>query len=406
MAKPMSRVSRVVVRGPLAPFAAAYALELKSRGYTERSAVNQQRQVAHLSCWLQREGLSVAELDPRRVDQFLDRRREQRRSRSQSRPGLACLLDVLRDRGVLADEQVSAEASPEEALLESFRRYLLNERGLVTGTVRGYVDGASWFLASLPGASGLGSLTAADVTSAVLRRSEVVSVSTAQNFVASIKSFLRFCFVEGLVDADLSESALAVTGRRRSSLPRGISETDAEALLGSCDRRTGIGRRDYALILTLLRLGLRRSEVAALRLDDIGWRAGEVVVAHGKGSRQDRLPLPADVGAAIASYLKRGRPVTDRREVFLRARAPYEPIASGTVASTVRRACRRAGIEEVGSHRLRHTMACDMVEAGVPLVEIAQVLRHHSLQSTAVYARVDLERLRLLASSWPGSAQQ
>jgi integrase/recombinase XerD len=157
------------------------------------------------------------------------------------------------------------------------------------------------------------------------------------------------------------------------------------------------------MILMLLRLGLRRGEVASLKLDDIDWRAGELLV-HGKGAREDRLPLPADVGEAIAGYLQRGRPRGEHREVFLRARAPFEPIVSGTVSSTVRRACRRAGIAEVGAHRLRHTVACEMVAAGVPLVEIAQVLRHHSLQSTAVYARVDVEQLRLLAAPWPGGA--
>lgn len=159
------------------------------------------------------------------------------------------------------------------------------------------------------------------------------------------------------------------------------------------------------MIITLLRLGLRRSEVAGLRLDDIDWRAGELVV-RGKAAREDRLPLPADVGEAIASYLRHGRPARDRREVFLRARAPFGPIAAGTVASTVRRACRRAGVAEIGPHRLRHTVACEMVAAQVPLVEIAQVLRHQSLQSTAIYARVDLDRLRLLAKPWPGGAPQ
>jgi integrase len=176
-------------------------------------------------------------------------------------------------------------------------------------------------------------------------------------------------------------------------------------LLKSCDRRSSIGRRDYAVIVTLLRLGLRRAEVAGLRLDDIGWRAGEMVV-RGKGARQDRLPLPAEVGEAIACYLRRGRPLSDHRELFLRARAPFSPIAPGTVASTVRRACRRAGITEVGPHRLRHTVACEMVQAEVPIVEIAQVLRDRSLQSTAVYARVDLDQLRLLAAPWPGGAQR
>jgi len=159
------------------------------------------------------------------------------------------------------------------------------------------------------------------------------------------------------------------------------------------------------VIITLLRLGLRAGEVAGLRLDDVDWRAGELVV-RGKGNREDRLPLPKEVGEAIAAYLKRGRPTSDRREVFLRARAPFQPIAPGTVSSTVRRACRRAGVAEVGPHRLRHTVACEMVSAHVPLVQIAQVLRHKSLQSTAIYARVDLDQLRLLAAPWPAGAQR
>lgn len=404
MVRPSSRVSRVLMTGPLAPFADAYGEELKVRGYTPRSAVNELRQVARLSRWLDERGVAVSELGAARVDEFLAVQRASGRHRSQwSRPGLVCLLEVLRDQGVLAAEDPARVVSPDEALLEFFERYLLEERGLAAGTVDGYVRHARRFLGGLSQSGGLGSLTAGEVTSAVVRESAAVSVSATQNFVAGLKSFLRFCFVEGLVELDLSEAALPITGRRRSPLPRGISSADAEALLGSCDRRTALGRRDYALIVTLLRLGLRRAEVAGMRLDDIDWRAGELVV-RGKGARADRLPLPAEVGEAIASYLRRGRPVTDRREVFLRARPPFAPIASGTVASTVRRACRRAGIAEVGSHRLRHTMACEMVTAGVPLVEIAQVLRHQSLQSTAVYARVDLDRLRLLAAPWPGGS--
>lgn len=353
-----------MMTGPLAPFGDAYRLELERRRYTPLSSVNQLRQVGRLSQWLDARRLGAAELTVERVDEFLAFQRAGGRHRGNwSRPGLVCLLELLGDRGVLAAAvEVKLPASPDDRLLELFERYLLVERGLVTGTAHGYVRHARRFLAGLDGAGGLGAVTAGEVTAAVLAQSAVVSVSATQNFVAGLKSFLRFCFVEGVVDVDLSQAALAMTGRRRSSLPRGISRSDAAALADSCDRRTALGRRDFALIVLLLRLGLRRAEVAGLRLDDIDWREGELVV-RGKGRRLDRLPLPPEVGEAIAGYLRRGRPVTVRREVFLQARAPFEPIAAGTVASTVRRACRRAGIAEVGSHRLRHTMACDMVAA-------------------------------------------
>jgi integrase len=384
--------------GPLAPFADQYRERLDERRYTRLSAVNLERQVAQLSRWLEAVGLGVEQLSEVRIEAFVSFQRASGQEGSLSRPGLLCLLELLRELGVVA-AAVLPTPSPTEVLMDSFGRYLLSERGLSAGTVRGYVAHATRFVAGLaPG--GLRHVTPAGVTTAVLRQSAAVSVSATQNFVAGLRAFLRFCFIEGLTEVNLSQAALPVTGRRRSSLPRGISTGEAAALLACCDRRTAIGRRDYALLITLLRLGLRRGEVAGIRLEDIDWRAGELVVV-GKGARRDRLPLPADVGEAIAGYLTRGRPATDRREVFLRARAPFEPIAAGTVASTVRRACRRAGLPEVGSHRLRHTVACEMAAAQVPLVQIAQVLRHRSLQSTAIYARVDLDRLRLLAQPWP-----
>ena len=404
MARPTTRISRVLMTGPVAPFADAYRAELLERRYTPRSAVNELRQVAWFSRWLEAGGLGVAELSDARVEEFLAWRRASGCDRhSLSRPGLRCLLDVLCGLGVLAAEEPASAGSPTDVLLGGFERYLLAERGLAAGTVVLYLASARRFVDCLSSDRGLAGLAAGDVTAAVLRESEVVSVSAAQNFVSGLRAFLRYCFIEGLVGSDLSQAALFARGRRSSSLPRAISRADASALLGSCDRRQALGRRDYAMIVMLLRLGLRRSEVAGLTLDDIDWRAGELVV-RGKGARQDRLPLPADVGEAIASYLRRGRPQSSRREVFLRARAPYDPIASGTVASTVRRACKRAGIAEFGSHRLRHTAACEMVGANVPLYRIGQVLRHQSLQTTAIYARVDVERLRLLAAPWPGGA--
>lgn len=400
MSRPTSRVSRVRVTGPLAPFADQYRERLEERRYTRLSAVNLERGVARMSRWLQAEGLGVEQLSEARIETFVTLQRASGGGRFWlSRPGLLCLLELLRELGVVA-AAVSPTRSPAEAFMDSFESYLLSERGLSLGTVRGYVAHATRFMAGLaPG--GLRRLTSAEVTAAVLGQSATVSVSATQNFVAGLRALLRFCFIEGLTEVDLSQAALPVTGRRRSLLPRGIATDEAAALLACCDRRTAIGRRDYALLITLLRLGLRRCEVAGLRLEDIDWRAGELVVV-GKGARRDRLPLPGDVGEAITGYLSRGRPATEHREVFLRARAPFEPIAAGTVASTVRRACRRAGLPEVGSHALRHTVACEMVAAQVPLTQIAQVLRHQSLQSTAIYARVDLDRLRPLAQPWPG----
>lgn len=399
MGRPL-RVSRVLVKGPLALFADAYRQAVEDRRYTPLSVVNLQRQVAHLSSWLDARGLGAEQVDEGSIEAFFaDQRSIGRNASSLSRPGLLCLLELLRDLGVVSTA-VPPAPSPSEELMEAFRRYLVGERGLAAGTVCNYVGGARRFVAGR-GAAELGVVTPAEVTAAVLGMSTAVSVSATQNYVSSLRAFLRFGFLEGVLDSDLSEAALPITGRRRSPLPRGIAKHDADALLAACDRRTAIGRRDYALIITLLRLGLRRGEVAALRLDDIDWRAGELVVV-GKGGRRDRLPLPADVGAAIAAYLRRGRPRSDRRNLFLRAKAPFEPMASGTVASTVRRACRRAGVAEVGAHRLRHTAACDMVTAQVPLPQIAQVLRHRSLQSTAIYARVDLDGLRALAQPWPG----
>jgi site-specific recombinase XerD len=367
--------------------------------------VSELRQVARLSRWLDDRDLAPARLNRERVEEFLDFQRANGRHRSEwSRPGLCCLLEVLESLGELEHEERPV-ASPSETLLASFETYLLTERALAPGTVRGYVDHARRFLGWLPAGTSLAEVNASNVTGALRREAAAVSVAATQYFRSGLRAFLRFCFTEGLVAVDLSDAALAVTGRRRSSLPRGIEPEAARALLGACDRRTALGRRDYAVLITLLRLGLRAGEVARLRLDDLDWRAGELVV-HGKSARHDRLPLPVDVGEAISAYLRRGRPRSDRREVFLRARAPFEPIATGTVGSTVRRACRRAGITEVGPHRLRHTVACEMVRAHVPLVEIAQVLRHKSLQSTAIYTRVDLDALRELAAPWPGGASQ
>lgn len=402
MARPTSNVTRVEVEGPLAPFAATYRSRLQESGYAALTIVNELRQVAHLSRWMQSAGLAAADLTAEHIEQFLAPRRAAKGHRACSFQGLVPLLGVLIELGVSSEGAACPpSSSAREATLAEFHAYLLAERGLAACTAGAYLDRARRFLDGWGVDGGLGGLTAGDVTRAVQREAARVSVGSTQYFVAGLRAFLRFCFLEGLVGTDLSPAALAVTGRRRSSLPKGIGGADAMALLRSCDRRRSDGRRDHAVLLILLRLGLRAGEVAGLALDDIDWRAGEMVV-RGKGRREDRLPLPVDVGEAVAGYLQRGRPRTMRRELFLRALAPIGPLGRGGVSSLVRRACRRAGIAPVGAHRLRHTMACTLVAAGVPLPEIGAVLRHRGITSTAIYARVDLEALRSLAQPWPG----
>ena len=291
-------------------------------------------------------------------------------------------------------------AGPDELLLEGFVGYLRHERGVTALTISAYVAGVRQFLAENP-AGKLSELTAADVSTAVLSQVTGHSPATVRRYGCALRSFLRYCYVVGLVEHDMSAAALPVSGRRRSLLPKGITSTQAKSLLRACDRRRAAGRRDYAVIVLMLRLGLRASEVAALRLEDLDWRAGEVTV-HGKGARVDKLPLPVDVGEAIAAYLRRGRSrAATCREVFVGVQRPWGSLTRGGVTGIVARAAGRAGVGVVRAHRLRHTAASDMLAAGAPLAEVGQVLRHRSVASTAAYARVDVERLRSIARPWP-----
>lgn len=290
--------------------------------------------------------------------------------------------------------------SAADQLVDEFVGHLRSERGVSALTVEAYVSDVRRFLADR-GESDLSRLTAAEVSHSVLSQVADRAPATVRRYGCAVRSFLRYCYLVGVVDHDLSAAALPVSGRRRSLLPQGIKPSEARALLRACDRRRAIGRRDYAVILLMLRLGLRASEVATLRLEDLDWQAGQLTV-HGKGSRVDELPLPVDVGEAIAAYLRRGRPrEATVRSVFLRVQPPQVALTRGGVTAIVAGAARRAGLGVVRAHRLRHTAASDLLRAGAPLVEIGQVLRHRSLGSTAAYARVDVERLRTIARPWP-----
>jgi integrase/recombinase XerD len=294
----------------------------------------------------------------------------------------------------------TSSAGPADQLVDLFIGHLRSERGVSALTIVAYVSDVRRFLADR-GETDLWALTAAEVSHAVLSQVAERAPASVRRYGCAVRSFLRYCYLVGVVDRDLSAAALPVSGRRRSLLPQGITPSEATLLLRACDRRRAIGRRDYAVIVLMLRLGLRAREVATLGLDDLDWRTGQLTV-HGKGSRVDELPLPVDVGEAIAAYLRRGRPRDATvRSVFLRVQPPQVALTRGGVTAIVAGAARRAGLGVVRAHRLRHTAASEMLRAGAPLVEIGQVLRHRSLGSTAAYARVDVERLRTIARPWP-----
>jgi integrase/recombinase XerD len=389
--------------GPLAPYAAGFSLWLGSRSYSPSTVANRLWQLEQLSRWLERCGVGAGELTPARAAEFASSRREAGLVSWASARSAELPLEYLREIGVVPALAVVAEGPLEELLVE-YRCFLLVERRLSEHTASCYVPVARLFLEGREGPDGLAleRLAAADVSRFLAAECPKRSVSGARDLASALRSFLRFLHVAGLIELPLVWAVPAVANRRDRSLPRGLEPAAVRRLLSSCDQRRTVGRRDFAIVLLLSRLGLRRGEVAAIQLEDIDWRAGELLV-RGKGSRHDVLPLPVDVGEAIVSYLRR-RPRCASRALFVRMIAPLQGLDRSTVGWIVREACTRAGLPRVGAHRLRHTAATEMLRRGGSLSEIAQVLRHSEQRTTAQYAKVDRVRLRELARPWPGGA--
>lgn len=284
-------------------------------------------------------------------------------------------------------------------LVEDYRNWLVTERALAPNTIRYYVPAARLLLSECGGRV-LRGLTLADVTQFMVRHSRRLSVGRAKALASGLRSFLRYLHLEGVTDQQLAQAVPAPCGPRESGLPRWLGSPELAVLLAVRDDKSELGRRDHAIVLMLVRLGVRASEVAGLSLDDIDWHAGEIVVRD-KQARTERLPLPVDVGEALVAYLRHGRPKTDCRALFLGAKAPLGLSASG-VGDVVRRVSAGAGLHAVGPHRLRHSAATAMLRAGASLDEVGQVLRQRDARVTARYAKVDFVALRQLAAPWPG----
>jgi integrase/recombinase XerD len=402
----MVKVLRSIVGGPLEPHVTGFAEELRRQGYSRSSASQHVCFIAHLDRWMQAEGVGLDGLNGSAIERYLAQRRAAGYVEYRSVRALQPLLEYLAPLGVLLVPQ-DPPPGPVEELLGRYRAWLLVERGVTPGTARGYVDCVRPFVAGRlqGGVLDLGGVTAGDVTGFVLGVCPGRAVGSAKLIVCALRSLLRWLHLTGAVPVPLAAAVPSVAGWRLSGLPKGLEPGQLRSLLATCDRRTPTGRRDYAIMLLLARLGLRAGEVARLGLDDIDWRRSEIAVL-GKGNRAERLPLPAEVGAAIAGYLRRGRPDTAQgRSVFVRVHAPHRELTTGGVTMVVFDAAQRAGLGRMHAHRLRHTAATTMLQAGSPLAEVGQVLRHRSALTTAIYAKVDRDALAVLARPWPVQSQ-
>jgi site-specific recombinase XerD len=401
----MAEVSGVGVPGPLEPFVAGFAAELSRQGYKPQPVGKQLGLVVALSSWLAAERVAVSGLSSEVAERFCAARRAAGHTNRATVSALDPLLGYLRALGVAPPASNPPPAGPVEELLARFRRYLEHERGLVPEAARGYVDKVRPFVSRFDGPDGLelARVDVAEVRGFVVEACPRMGRRAAQLTVVALRALLRFLHLEGVLDRSLAGAVPSVAGWRLSGLPKRLEPGQVDALLDSCDRSTVIGRRDLAILTLLSRLGLRAGEVAALSLEDIDWRAGELIV-RGKGNRSERLPLPHDVGEAIVGYLGDGRPATAQdRAVFVRVRAPHHGLSSGGVTFVVKAAAQRAGLGLVHAHRLRHTAASEMLRCGATLSEVGQVLRHRHASTTAIYAKVDREALRQIARPWPGA---
>jgi len=402
------RRRRIVVDGPLAPFAEGLRGELAGQGYATDTITEHVRLLADLSDWLSAQGLSTTQLTDEALQEFLRARRLAGRRVGVSGRAVAPILGFLRGLGVTPPSAVVVPATPQEVLLVEYRRYLEDERGLAASTVVHYLRCARLFLAWLPGSLmlSLPALSAGQVIEYVRDWSSRRKRTTIDMVnLPALRSLLRYLHVTGMVPNSLAGAVPPGRGRPRNAVVRAASRGGVRAVLDGCDRLGAAGRRDYAILLMLARLAVRGGEVARLHLADVNWRAAELTI-RGKPGRVDVLPLPADVGAAMADYLLHARPATVARTLFVTVKAPFTGLCVSAVTDIVGRACAAAGVPRFGPHGIRHAAACDLLAKGASMEEIGQLLRHAQQRTTAIYARLDQARLGELAMPCPqGSAR-
>lgn len=396
-------IPRSTSRGPLDDLKAELAAELARQGYSQGTADPYLRRFGNLNGWMARHGLGVEDLSPALVEQFCAACRAAGYHHYTSIRGVKPLLAFLGSTLSWTEEPVSV--SPVDELLSRFAFWLERERHLARSSIETYV----WHVRPLIERLMSEDRVALERLDAAFVRRFVVEVcpqqgrASAKLTVVAVRQLCRFLYLDEVVDRPLAAAVPSVRGSRLSGLPKRIRRNDLQRILDVCDSRTAIGRRDFALVVLFARLGVRSGEAAGLRLDDIDWRSGEITV-RGKG-RALTLPLPGEVGEAIAAYLSDGRPrVPGCRAVFMTSQPPARAMGTSAIREAVVRITCRAGLGRVSAHRLRHTLASEMLAGGADLTAIGQVLGHRMLETTAIYAKCDRETLRQLARPWPGAA--
>jgi site-specific recombinase XerD len=385
----------------------AFAEELWGQGYAKSTVRHKIRHVSQLCRWLKQQGFSVQCLDEERLRAFHYARGKRFHDRCCYWKTLTDFLKQLRASGVVPTPSVASKEDTLHPIERDFARYLEQERGLSAKTIECALPVVRRFLQGQYGESplNLAKLTAKDVADFILTHIRDAKPASARAAATYLRSFFRFLHQRGDTARDLATAIPAPSNWRLSNVPKFLAPEEVEKLLQSCDRNSPAGQRDYAILLLLARLGLRGGEVAHMVLEDIDWGVGEIVV-RGKSAREDRMPLPHDVGQALAGYLREGRPRCPSRRVFIRAYAPHQGFAGPVaICDIVRRALARAGLNPdfKGAHLLRHSLATHMLRKGSSLAEIGEVLRHQLPSTTEIYAKVDLDALRALAQPWKGA---
>ena len=391
--------------GPIGPRLQSFAALVTRQGYCNVNGWLKIRLVAKLSRWLHRRRVPLNELNEARIAAFLKARWKRLASHCGDQITMTLLLRHLRETKVVPPPPLTNGSDIDLMILE-YQGFLTSERSLMPSTTDRYFEVTRRFLSHRfsDGKLYLKKLQAKDVIDFVLHDTSQRGRHSAQLMTAALRSYLGFLFQKGRIEMNLAAAVPAMPRQRLARVPRYLEAREVEMVLQSCDRRRKVGKRDYAIFLLLARLGLRANEVVQLTLDDIDWRAGELLI-RGKGARVDRLPLLQDVGQALADYLKNARPECASRRMFIQCRAPLEGFARpGCVSNLVRWALQRVHLSPSnrGAHVLRHSLATGMLRNGASLAQIGQVLRHQLPQSTEIYAKVDFTALQALALPWPG----